>query len=121
MIYLAQRDHLLGQRLSHVMANATDARFAISPLVRMECLVRPFKQGDRELERIFGNVFEGFVLLDMPESVYVQAAHLRGRFGLKTPDALHLACAQHHRCDALWTHDEGLSAASRGFAKMILK
>lgn len=121
LIYLVQRDSALGQRVSKVMADASDARFAISPLVKMECLVGPFKQRDRKLEHIFENVFEGFLLLDMPEPVYVEAAHLRGRLGLKTPDALHLACARHHRCDALWTNDESLSDASEGMARMVLQ
>jgi predicted nucleic acid-binding protein len=58
--------------------------------------------------------------LDMPEPVYLQAGQLRARFGLKTPDALHLACAQHHRCDALWTNDDRLAQASEGLALRIL-
>ncbi len=59
-------------------------------------------------------------MLDMPEIVYLQAAEIRARFGLKTPDALHLACAQHHRCDALWTNDDRLARASHGLARNIL-
>jgi predicted nucleic acid-binding protein len=34
---------------------------------------------------------------------------------------LHLATAQHHRCEALWTNDERLDQASHGLARMILK
>ncbi|MBP8803259.1 MAG: PIN domain-containing protein [Pseudoxanthomonas sp.] len=50
----------------------------------------------------------------------MQAAHLRAHFGLKTPDALHLAAAQHHRCQALWTNDERLSKAGHGLAVNVL-
>jgi predicted nucleic acid-binding protein len=50
----------------------------------------------------------------------LQAAELRGRFGLKTLDALHLSCAQHHGCRALWTNDNGLEQASHGLARNIL-
>jgi predicted nucleic acid-binding protein len=53
--------------------------------------------------------------------MYLQAAQLRARFGLKTPDALHLACAQHHGCDALWTNDGRLAQASHGLAQNILR
>jgi predicted nucleic acid-binding protein len=60
------------------------------------------------------------VSLDLPEQVYLQAAQLRARFGLKTPDALHLACAQYHRCDALWTNDDRLAQASQGLALRIV-
>ena len=56
----------------------------------------------------------------MPEPVYPQAAMLRARFSLKTPDALHLACAQHHRCMALWTNDNRLAQASHGLPRNIL-
>ena len=44
----------------------------------------------------------------------------QSRFGLRTPDALHLACAQHHRCEALWTNDDRLASASHGLARNIL-
>jgi predicted nucleic acid-binding protein len=56
----------------------------------------------------------------MPDEVYFEAAQLRARFGLKTPDALHLATAQHHRCDALWTNDDRLAQVSHGLARNIL-
>jgi uncharacterized protein len=66
-------------------------------------------------------VFALFASLPMPEPVYLQAAELRARFGMKTPDALHLACAQYHRCDALWTNDDRLAQASFGLARNVLR
>ncbi|MBC7648600.1 MAG: type II toxin-antitoxin system VapC family toxin, partial [Vitreoscilla sp.] len=53
-------------------------------------------------------------------TIFLQAAMLRARFGLKTPDALHLACAQHHGCTALWTNDERLAQAGHGLARSVL-
>jgi len=88
--------------------------------VKCECFVGPIKRGDAALRRVYVDLFDEFVLLDMPEIVFLQAAELRAHFGLKTPDALHLACAQHHRCDALWTNDDRLARASRGLARNIL-
>ncbi|MEP7186035.1 MAG: PIN domain-containing protein [Rhodanobacter sp.] len=67
------------------------------------------------------DVFDLFVPLAMPDPVYLQAAQLRARFALRSPDALHLACAQHHRCEALWTNDDRLHRASHGLAQMILR
>jgi len=61
-----------------------------------------------------------FESLPMNEQVFVQAAELRARFNLKTPDALHRATAQHHGCEALWTNDERLNVASRGLARSVL-
>jgi uncharacterized protein len=103
------------------MAGAADARFGISPLVKCECLVGPLKRGDPVLEHAYTKLFEVFMSLAMPEPVYLQAARLRARFTLRTPDALHLSCAQYHRCEALWTNDDRLTQASHGLAHNILK
>lgn len=121
LIYMAENDAVWGRRAVNVLAGATGAEFCISPLVKMECLVGPIKQADRELEGTFTHLFDSFVQLEMPEEIYLHAAQLRARFGLKTADALHLACAQHHGCEALWTNDDRLSHASRGLAKMVLR
>ncbi|MBK9656698.1 MAG: PIN domain-containing protein [Rhodanobacteraceae bacterium] len=47
-------------------------------------------------------------------------AHLRARFALKPPDALHLACAQFHGCDELWTNDARLAQAAHGLARNVI-
>jgi len=78
------------------------------------------KRGEPVLERAYTELFGVFVSLVMPEQVYFQAAQLRARFALRTPDALHLACAQHHRCEALWTNDDRLAQASHGLARNVL-
>jgi predicted nucleic acid-binding protein len=121
LIYLVERHPRWGEAVSKAMSHAADAQFGISPLVKFECMVGPAKRGDPVLERAYTDVFDLFVPLAMPDSVYPQAAQLRARFGLKSPDALHLATAQHHRCEALWTNDERLDQASHGLARMILK
>lgn len=121
VIYLAERHGRWARLVSDAMNELPDVDFVISPLVKLECLVVPIRRGDLVVQRAFADVFEVFVTLPMPEQVYLQAAQLRARFGLKTPDALHLACAQHHRCDALWTNDDRLAQASHGLARRILK
>jgi predicted nucleic acid-binding protein len=72
------------------------------------------------LEQAYTELFGVFASLAIPESVYLQAAQLRARFSLRTPDSLHLACAQHHRCEALWTNDNRLAQASHGLARNVL-
>ncbi|WIG54259.1 MAG: hypothetical protein OJF61_000045 [Rhodanobacteraceae bacterium] len=71
------------------------------------------------MQQEYTELFATFTGLPISEPVYLQAAHLRARFGLKTPDALHLACAQHHRCEALWTNDNRLARASHGLARKL--
>jgi uncharacterized protein len=121
LIYLIERHALWGRPVAQAIKSAGEARFGISPLVKCECLVGPIKRGDPVLERAYTELFEVFVALTIPERVYLQAAQLRAHFGLRTPDSLHLACAQHHRCEALWTNDDRLAQASHGLAHNVLK
>jgi predicted nucleic acid-binding protein len=121
VIYLVENHPRWGERIAGAIAQAEAARFSISPLVKCECLVGPMKRGDPVLERAYSQLFDQFALLPMPDPVYLHAARLRAHFGLRTPDALHLACAQHHGCDALWTNDDRLAQASHGLALNILK
>ena len=120
VIYLAEAHPRWSDTVAAAM-QAADTHFGISPLVKCECLVGPIKRGDPVLQQTYTELFDQFVSLAMPEPVYLQAAELRARFGLKTPDALHLACAQHHRCDALWTNDDRLAEASHGLARSALR
>jgi predicted nucleic acid-binding protein len=121
VIYLIEHHARWGEPVADAIAQTKEARFGISPLVKCECLVGPIKRGDPVLQRAYTELFEQLARLDMPEPVYLQAAQIRGHFGLRTPDALHLACAQYHSCDALWTNDDRLEQASHGLASNILK
>ena len=120
LIYLVERHPHWGDRIARLVGQFGEACFGVSPLVKCECLVAPIRRGDPVLRQAYAGLFERLVSLDMPEPVYLQAAELRARFGLRTPDALHLACAQHHRCAALWTNDDRLARASHGLGRNVL-
>ena len=120
LIYLTERHARCGGPVVEAMARAEGAGFGISPLVKCECLVGAIRRGDPVLERAYTELFALVVSLAMPEPVYLQAAQLRARFSLRMPDALHLACAQYHRCAALWTNDNRLVQASHGLARNVL-
>jgi predicted nucleic acid-binding protein len=121
LIYFVEERSTLDKAVASSMAESGGRHFAISPLVKCECLVGPLRRRDRLLEQLYREVFLQFESLDLPEAVYLRAAELRARAKLKTPDALHLACAQHHRCEALWTNDDRLNEASQGLAQAILR
>ena len=121
LIYAIEEDPVLASQVRSALKNEPDARFAISPLIKLECLVKPLKTGDIALQRRYEAGLREFVQLPMTETIFLQAAMLRARFGLKTPDALHLACAQHHGCTELWTNDERLEQAGHGLARNVLK
>lgn len=121
VIYLLEQHPELGPLIRTAIGKETTSRFAISGLTKMECLVKPMRIADLALQRRFEESFRLYQSLELTEAVYLLAAQLRARFGLKTPDALHLACAQYHGCGALWTNDDRLAKAGHGLAVNILR
>jgi uncharacterized protein len=85
-----------------------DAKMAISSLGEMECLVKPIQTQDAALIARFQGNFYNYTRLDLPPPVFMLAARLKAVHGIKTPDALHLACALHHGCTEFWTNDDRL-------------
>jgi len=69
MIYLTEHHAQWGEPVAEAIAQAEEARFGISPLVKCECLVGPVKRGDPVLQRAYSELFEQFEPLDMPEPV----------------------------------------------------
>lgn len=120
LIYAFEDDPVFGPRVRAALAEAPPECLAISPLVKFECQVAPMRSGNLLLQRHYEEGFGQFRQLDMPEEVFLLGAELRARFGLKSPDALHLATAQFHRCDALWTNDARLSEAAYGLARDVV-
>jgi predicted nucleic acid-binding protein len=118
VIYAVEDHPKWGQPSRLAFAQEGSAKLAISPLVKLECLVGPYKRNDG-MEKFFEDFFTQTKTLEMPEAAYLRAAEISATFRLKTPDALHLACAQHHGCEALWTNDGRLNKASRGLARNI--
>ena len=120
VIYAAERDPSYAAKVAAKLMDAKDEVFAVSPLVKLECLIKPLKNGNVLLKKYYEDLFRTLITLELSEAVFMEAAELRARFLLRTPDAIHLACALHHRCDALWTNDRRLENAGRGFAIPIL-
>ena len=119
LIYAFESHPRHGSLVRAKLAQAA-GQLAISPLVQLECLVGPMKSGNLVLQRYYEEGLRQMVHLPLPEPVFMQAAQLRARFGLKMPDAIHLAAAQHHRCSSLWTHDDRLAQAAHGLAVNVL-
>ena len=120
LIYVVENHPAFADRVRALLSTVDPGRLAISDLVRMECLVGPIKHGDLALQRRYEAAFDELAPLSLPQAVFLQAAHLRARFTLKPPDALHLACAQHHHCDGLWTNDTRLNQAAHGLSHNAL-
>jgi predicted nucleic acid-binding protein len=82
----------------------------VSHLSRLECRVKPLRDGNRPLLDLYDRFFgaEGVELVDADASVWDTAAELRARHGFRVPDALHMAFAIVHRCDRFLTNDHRL-------------
>lgn len=121
LIYAIEHHPDHAERVRAALSARPADTFAISPLVKHECLVKPLRDGDLRLLHRYEAGLSELATLAMSEPVFLDAARLRARHGLKTPDALHLACALRHGCDALWTNDERLAHAAHGLAINVLK
>jgi predicted nucleic acid-binding protein len=91
----------------------------ISPLVKLETLVKPMRHQQTEIVAAYERILAAQTWLPMDDAVFAQALDLRTRFGLKTPDALHLATAQHYGCNEFWTNDNRLTTAAGQLAVNI--
>lgn len=79
-----------------------------STVTLIEVLSRPIEVGDLDLSRRYVEVLtssQGFTVRPVDVTMAVRAAELRAKYGLRTPDAIQVACAIESGCDALVTND----------------
>jgi predicted nucleic acid-binding protein len=97
---------------SHVDAHLQpmDLVRVASDLTRLECRVKPWRDGDADLLRDFDDFFERAVaeIVGLTREVIDRATELRARHGFRTPDAIHLAAAVSSGCDVFLTADARL-------------
>jgi uncharacterized protein len=92
----------------------------VSDLTDMECSVMPLRKANQLLLDKFRKWFDTVEVLPIERAVFRRAAQLRANFSdLKTPDAIHIAMALHHRVDAFWTNDDRLSRIAPGLVRNI--
>lgn len=108
VIYFVEEHPRFGPAICQAIEANANMRFCISPLVELECLVMPLRQCNQALIDRYEMFFQDYVRLEINADIYREAAALRARHSLKTPDALHLSTAQSHGCTGFWTNDERL-------------
>ncbi|MTW20771.1 type II toxin-antitoxin system VapC family toxin [Allochromatium palmeri] len=111
LIYLVERHPIFAPVIEARLATLKDAELLISPLVRLEVLVKPLRAADVSLLQRYRKFMDALHQLSMPDDVFDLALSLRVRYNLKTPDALHAATAQYHVCQSFWTNDHRLADA----------
>lgn len=85
-----------------------------SQLSRLECRVKPLRDGDATLLAAFDAFFARRLLslIEISADVLDRATELRARYGLRTPDAIHVATAIEARADIFLTGDTSLRRVS---------
>ncbi len=78
-----------------------------SELTLLETLVAPLRDADTQLIAAYEQLLTKTEVRMLPITTQVlrEAANLRARFNLKTPDAIHAATALIHGCDLFVTND----------------
>jgi predicted nucleic acid-binding protein len=84
----------------------------MSSLVLTELLVPAYRQEQFQAAEHLVALLQNFPhlkIIPLSCDIAVQAARLRARYGLRTPDAIHVATALHEQCAGLVTNDHALS------------
>lgn len=108
VIYLVEKHPQYYARLVDLIQQNSQARFLVSSLGALEVLVKPRKVKNVDLIARYQVFLERFQVKGLDDQVLLKAIDYRV-MGLKTPDAIHVACAKHFQCDQFWTNDNRLA------------
>ena len=123
LIYSVERVEPYRTLLQPMWQEAQDGNLSIvsSPILLVEVLVKPLRNGDTEIEMQYRELFEAnaVTLLDATHAVFEDAARIRATTGLQTSDALHAATAFRADCALFITNDTDFRRV-RGLPVVIL-
>ena len=109
LIYSVERVEPYRTLLEPMWQQAQDGNLTVvsSPVLVMEVLVKPIRDGHTEIEMQYREIFEANVvrLLEASYAVFEDATRLRAETGLATPDALHAATDLRAACALFITND----------------
>jgi predicted nucleic acid-binding protein len=88
--------------------------YGISAITLVETLIHAFQESDAEGDRIRERIDDAIdFCVELAESIAIEAAKIRAKTGLKTPDSIISATAK-VRLAELWTLDARLAKAHKG-------
>lgn len=113
LIYFIEKHPTYVARMRDVFGYISAGRVegVTSMVTAPEVLMKPMQTGNVGVQMRYYNLLfrtRYFVTLPIDQPIGLQAADLRARYGLKTPDAIQVATALHAGADALLTNDTGL-------------
>lgn len=121
IIYLLEDVPEFSLLMRHYLEKNKEVILCVSPLVRLEALVKPLKENAQEIVNDYNDFLATQQWLSINDAIFEQATSLRARHCLKTPDAIHLATAQYYGCDEFWTNDDRLNNSAGNMAVNIFK
>lgn len=108
LIYVLERHPRLAARFIGLFEAQAEGRLriAVSTIALAEVLAGPFRHGLEALASQYQHsLLERFEVVPVSAGIAAAASRLRIRYGLKLPDAIHLATALDIGADTLVTHD----------------
>lgn len=112
-IYMVEESGHRGARIRKVLERMSERRDELltSTLTLGEVLVKPLESNNESLADRYEKILStpGVSVLPFDRSCARIYARLRQDRGLKSPDAIQLACAANARCDLFLTNDDRLS------------
>ena len=92
-------------------AESSGGAIMTSRLSRLECRVRPLREGQSAMIALYDEFFlrRSLHVADIGAAVIDLATDLRVRYGMKTPDAIHIATAIECGADLILTGDRAMS------------
>ncbi|HMW23551.1 MAG TPA: type II toxin-antitoxin system VapC family toxin [Burkholderiaceae bacterium] len=121
LIHLVEGGHPPALAARRWVSRQSDVQLCVSPLVRLEVLVKPLRSGDSLRVQAYEQALAGQLWLSIDDAVFARALNLRSEHGLKTRDALHLATALQHGYTEFWTNDNRLTNAAGALAVNVLE
>jgi predicted nucleic acid-binding protein len=89
--------------------------FVTSSVTLLEVLVKPLREGQNAIAEQYRNILTtaaGIELFDITTAIAEQAAQLRARYNIKTPDAIQIATSIEIGANYFLTNDNRLKAVS---------
>jgi predicted nucleic acid-binding protein len=112
VIYLIENSIPFSEKTRQFLARNLDAHLCVSPLVRMEVILKPLRESATTLVADYEDFLAAQHWLNIDDGTFNRALNLRAHHGLKTPDSIHLATALNHGCKEFWTNDDRLNKAA---------
>lgn len=112
-IYAFEQHPQFGETVKAILDEVEEGMVeaVVSTITLTEILTKPIREGNETLEKRYRLLFTHFpnlTVVPVDVSVAEHAAYLRGKYGLKTPDALIVASAIVARAKLLITNDRRL-------------